>query len=97
MTTNKLRIALVVLGALVLSACSEGGKLNLKDPLRLFKKAAPGSEFVSSSGQYETSLTRSYKVQQTTGSFTSEMRQTSSPSGYKVYYSVQGAVISDEL
>ncbi len=88
-----------VLGALtllLLGACSEGGKLTLKDPLRLFRKAAPGSEFVSSSDQYKSSLTRNYKVQQATGSFASQMKQTSSPRGYKIYYSVQGAVISDE-
>lgn len=92
-----IKLTVGIAAALFLAACSEGGQLNLKDPLRLFRKAAPGSEFVSSSSQYQSSLTRNYKVQQATGAFTSKMRQVSSPSGYKVYYSVQGAVISDEL
>tara|TARA_Y100001935_G_C17283338_1_gene498832 strand:+ start:607 stop:912 length:306 start_codon:yes stop_codon:yes gene_type:complete len=81
----------------LLSACSEGGELTLKDPLRLFRKAAPGSEFVAASSQYESSLTRNYKVQQTVGTFNSKMKQTSSPRGYKLYYSVQGAMLSEEM
>lgn len=96
MKNFKLKLILGVGTALLLSACSEGGMLKLKDPLRMFRKAAPGSEFVSASTQYQTTA-NGYKVQQTTGAFTSKMMQTSSPSGYKVYFSVQGAVISDEL
>lgn len=96
MKSLALKITLGLGATLLLSACSEGGVLKLKDPLRLSRKAAPGSEFVSASTQYQTTA-NGYKVQQTTGAFTSKMRQTSSPSGYKVYYSVQGAVISDEL
>jgi hypothetical protein len=92
-----LRMGLLASLAVLLSACSEGGKLNLKDPNRLFRKSAPGSEFVSSSSQFQSSLTRNYQVQQATGSFASKIQQTSSPSGYKLYYSVQGAVISDDL
>lgn len=91
------KVTLGIASVILLGACSEGGKLNLKELPSSLTKAATGSEFVSSSSQYETSLTRNYKVQQATGSFTSKMSQTSSPSGYKVYYSVQGAVLSDEV
>ncbi|NCN42539.1 hypothetical protein GW916_14980 [bacterium] len=84
----------MVLG--LLSACSEGGELSLKDPLRLFRKAEPGSEFVSASSQFESSLSRGYKVQQTVGTFNSKVKQTSTPRGYTLYYSVQGSLISDE-
>lgn len=92
------RIALIGSLALLLSACSEGGMLNLKNPGNTpFAKPVPGSEFVSSSMQYKNSLTRNYKVQQATGSFNSKMQQSSTPRGYKLYYSVQGALISEDL
>lgn len=94
-----LKTLVITLGFAALVGCSEGGQLNLINPNtgRNLTKSVPGSEFVSSSAQFEQSLTRQYKVQQSLGSFSSKMVQTSTPSGYKLYYSVQGSVISDEL
>lgn len=98
MKNVSLKLCLGILSVLFLSACSEGGQLNLKNPISsILTKSSPGSEFVASSSQFQTSLTRNYKVQHATGSFASKLKQTSTPSGYKVYFSVQGSVISDEL
>jgi hypothetical protein len=97
MKKTLLKLMVTLAGIAFLSACSEGGMLNLKNPGSFSQKASPGSEFVSSSSQYQTTIPGNYKVQQSTGTFNSKVSQTSSPSGYKVYYSVQGAIISEEL
>lgn len=95
--------ALILLaGWAVLVGCSEGGQLNLVPtvPQRVLK-ADPGREFVSAADNYKSSSgntgTGVYKIQHSVGNFNSKMSQGSSPSGYRVFHSVQGALISDEL
>lgn len=95
--------ALILFGAAIYFAgCSEGGKLNLMNPIpQASLKATPGSEFVSAAANFQPSAGNTgvgiYKVQHSVGNFTSKMQQVSTPSGYRVFHSVQGAMISDEL
>lgn len=85
-------------GALMMG-CSNGGNLTLEGPsggggFSLSK--AQGAEFVSSSDQFDLSSPSGYKVQESVGDFIPNIVQTSSPGNYKLYSSVQGAMISDE-
>jgi len=92
------RYAMVLsLAALMVSslACSKGGILNIdRTPSNVVTlQTVGGAEFVSSSAQYENTLLNNYHVQQSVGDFLPTLQQTS-PSGYKLYSTVQGQMLS---
>ena len=53
------------------------------------------SEFVSGSDKYQTTLINRYKILSSAGSFNRELVN-KTPKGYKIYSSVQGALISGQ-
>jgi len=75
-------------------ACSKGGSLTLeRSPASNILQSVGGAEFVSSSVQYEHSLLLNYSVQQSVGDFIPDV-QTTTPSGYLFYSTVQGQMLS---
>lgn len=92
--TKPIRIFLLLLIAVGLVSCSVVG--NITDETApgstvKFDKAT-GSEFVSGSNQYEHTLLRDYKINSSVGGMIKEIQSTT-PRGYKVYSSVQGALL----
>jgi len=57
--------------------------------------ASQASEFVSGSDQYQTTLVNRYKILSSSGSFNRELVN-KTPKGYRIYSSVQGALISSQ-
>jgi hypothetical protein len=87
---------LIFAGALGLSACSiEASISSITDASPFELKKATGAEFVSGSNQYDHTLLRNYKINSSAGSMTQEI-QSDTPRGYKMYSSVQGALISSQ-
>jgi hypothetical protein len=79
---------------LILSGCSiEAGIFDLSSKV-LPVTNGQLSGFVSSSAQNEKT-TAGYKVQSSTGAFTNKIEETTQ-SGYKVYISVQGNIVSGQ-
>jgi len=77
-----------------LSGCSMDAAIhNLKNKNLLLLPTSQLTGFISSSAQNEKT-TAGYKVQSSSGSYSNQIEETTS-SGYKVYISVQGNIISE--
>ena len=91
-----IKFTLLVISSLSLSACSIDSSLfGVQLPkLNLFQKAE-GAEIVAGSNQYQNTL-NNYKVSASAGNvYDTVSGQTGN--GYKVYITVQGRMLSEEL
>jgi len=84
---------------MAVAGCSANGEITVEDlngsvpnPIATSEKAS-GAEFVSGTDQYENSQLRNYKVVSSVGSYYGALG-VKTARGYKVYSSVQGAMIS---
>ena len=87
---------LILTSAIGLSACSiEASISSITDFTETALDKPNGAEFVSGSNQFDHTLVRNYKINSSAGSITKEIKS-ETPRGYKMYSSVQGALISSE-
>jgi hypothetical protein len=96
MMKKQFKIFIFLVMAIAISACSiEASISNITDFSSTTLDKMNGAEFVSGSNQYDQTLLRNYKVNSSAGSITKEIRS-ETPRGYKMYSSVQGALISSQ-
>lgn len=94
MSFNVSRIFLLLTLIAGLSGCSVVGSIteDVAPGSSVKFDKATGSEFVSGSNQYEHTLLRDYRINSSVGGMIKEIQSTT-PRGYKVYSSVQGALL----
>lgn len=94
-TSTGLLLALATLGCQLNASITNLRSVDDQNGVETLEKNGAG-EFVSGSGQYQTTLIREYRVLSSVGSAQGELTQTT-PNGYRVYFTVQGVVVSNEV
>jgi hypothetical protein len=90
-----------LIGVFGLSGCYMSGGISAIDPGSsnlpgLEKPLLTGGDFVAGSGQYELTPVRKYKILSAAGGYQPKV-VTKTARGYKVYSSIMGNMISEEL
>lgn len=89
-----LKLTLIAVMGLSVTACSKGGLLTLERSIASMSQVT-GAEFVSGSSAYDVTID-GYKVQQSVGDWLPTLVQTSTNSGYKYYSTIQGVMLSQD-
>ncbi len=77
-----------------LAACSQGAGVTFHQPKPTTLQGVPGAEIVSGA-QNALSLNANYKVQSSSGVYTSQISNTT-PNGYRIDHSLDGDVLSGQ-
>ena len=97
---EKFKVGVLLVSLLGLSGCYMSGGISDLAPSTaipgLDKTRANGAEFVSGSGEYETTFLKKYKILSSSGGYNAKV-MVKTARGYKVYSSVMGTMLSKEL